>query len=420
MQENLRKSLVERFFRYLAVSSQSKEGVEEVPSSSGQMDLAKLLAEELKELDFIDVQVNQNAVAQGMLPARLHEAGKTVPAIAWICHMDTVDVGLSPEIKPILIENYQGGEIVQNQELGLRISPEENPEILDYIGDDLIVSDGQSVLGADNKAAIANVMTAMEYLQEHPEIEHGEIYLVFVPDEEVGLRGARCIDYDALAVDFAYTIDCCALGEVVLETFNAGSGLLKITGVTAHPMSSKNNLVNPIMVAHDFISLLNRAETPECTERKEGYIWVTDIHSDVLHCEIVLNIRDHSKEKYEAKKAYLAEAVKLTQVRHPKAKMELQLKDVYGNISDSITEDNQEAIKLLYQALDELEISAKTIAMRGGTDGSYVSTKGILTPNYFTGALNFHSSAEFLPLSSFTKSCQTTLKIIELAVANAK
>lgn len=417
---DLQTRLKERFFRYAAIESQSRNGTGKVPSTPGQWTLAERLAEDLKELGLQRIAINEHGVVQAHLPARLRGNLKNVPAIGFVCHLDTVDVGLSPAIFPVIIKNYQGGDICQNREKHIYISVEEHPELLEYIGEDIIVSDGTSVLGADNKAAIANVMTALEVIQEHPHLEHGDLYIAFVPDEEIGLRGAREIDFDQFAVDYAYTIDCCALGEVVCETFNAGSAELRITGVSAHPMSSKNNLVNPAMVAVDFINLLNRAETPEHTEGREGYIWVTGIRTDVLNGTVSLHIRDHSKEAYEAKKAYLQRAQEMTALRHPKAKIELEITDVYGNIADAVTPENRQCIDCLYQALEELHIPVKTIAMRGGTDGSYISTRGILTPNYFTGAHNFHSRCEFMPMGAVEKSCLVTLKLIELAVRDSE
>ncbi len=412
---NLQTRLKERFFRYVAVESQSREGADEVPSSPGQWTLARLLMCDLEALGLQGIAINEHCVVQAHLPARFHGSRKNVPSIGFVCHLDTVDVGLSPEIRPVLIHNYQGGDICQNREKQLYISVKDYPELMDYIGEDIIVSDGTSVLGADNKAAIANVMTVLEILREYPEIEHGDLYVAFVPDEEIGLLGSREIDFDKFPVDYAYTIDSCALGEVVYETFNAASAELRIRGISAHPMSSKNTLVNPVMVAVDFINLLKRAETPEHTEGREGYIWVTGMLSDVLICTVSLNIRDHDKKAFEAKKAYLEEALKITKLRHPKAEIELEIHDVYGNIADAVTPENRKCIDNLYRALEELQIPAKTIAMRGGTDGSYISTRGILTPNYFTGAHNFHSRCEFWPMESAEKSCLTTLKLIELA-----
>lgn len=412
---NLQERLKERFFRYVAIESQSRAGVDAVPSTPGQWTLARLLMEDLEALGMQGISINDHSVVQAHLPARLRESRKEVPAIGFVCHLDTVDAGLSPDVHPVLIRNYQGGDICQNRERELYIFVQEHPELLDYIGEDIIVSDGTSVLGADNKAAIANVMTALEILQEHPDIEHGDLYVAFVPDEEVGLRGSKAMDFVQFPVDYAYTIDCCALGEVVYETFNAGSAELQIRGISAHPMSSKNKLVNPVMVAVDFINLLNRAEMPEHTEGREGYIWFTGMHADVLDCTVSLHIRDHDKKAYEPRKAYLEEALRITKLRHPKAGLELKIQDVYGNIADAVTPENRQSIDNLYRALEELQIPAKTIAMRGGTDGSYISTRGILTPNYFTGAHNFHSRCEFLPMGSAEKSCLTTLKLIEIA-----
>lgn len=283
-----------------------------------------------------------------------------------------------------------------------------------YIGQDLIVSDGTSVLGADDKAAVANVVVALEVLAEHPEFPHGEIYVCFVPDEEIGLCGAKSMDFSRFPVDFAYTIDCCEQGELVYQTFNAGNGKLYITGVTAHPMSSKNNTVNPILIAHDFMNLLDRGETPEHTEKTEGYIWVTGIEGNQLNAVLQLNIRDHDREKYLAKKEYLKACTEMMKLRHPKAKLSLELEDDYSNIKDAITPENRKCVDYLFRAMESLDIVPLDIAMRGGTDGSFISTKGIPTPNYFTGAHNFHSSCEFMPMGAVENSCRMTLRLIEL------
>lgn len=430
--------LKELFFRYAAVESQSRAEAEEVPSSPGQWNLARLLAQDLEALGLQDIHLSEYCVLTAQLPSNMQihtpdklptlvpadseeqqKAQTNIPKLGWVCHLDTVDVGLSPEIHPVFVPNYQGGDICQQADQELYISAADHPELQDYLGQDLIVSDGSSVLGADNKAAIANIVCALEYLVQHPDFYHGDIYVAFVPDEEIGLRGVRKLDLGKFPVDFAYTIDCCALGELVYETFNAGSAELRIKGVTAHPMSAKNHLVNPLLVGVDFINLLNRAESPEHTEGREGYIWVTDFHADVLHAKLSFNIRDHSKAGYEAKKAYLQEALKLTQLRHPKAELDLQVEDVYSNIADAITDQNRQCLDNLYQAMEELGIEAKTLAMRGGTDGSYLSSQGLPTPNYFTGALNFHASSEFMPMKSVEQSCLTTLKLIEIAARPA-
>lgn len=269
-------------------------------------------------------------------------------------------------------------------------------------------------MGADDKAAIANVMVALETLANDKTIYHGDIHVCFVPDEEIGLLGAKAIDFEKFPVDFAYTIDCCEQGEVVYETFNAGSAEVYIKGITAHPMSAKGVLVNPTLVATDLVNSFDRMQTPEHTEGTEGYIWVTAINSNVSEARVNLVIRDHNKMLFEARKEQIKNAVEFLKLRHPKAVIELTMSDTYGNIADAIREDNKKCIDYIYQAMEELEITPKTIAMRGGTDGSFISTKGILTPNYFTGAHNFHSNCEFWPLGAAEKSCLMTLKLIEL------
>ena len=275
------------------------------------------------------------------------------------------------------------------------------------------------MLGADNKAALANVMTMLWVLQQDPAIPHGEIYIAFVPDEEIGLLGSKAMDLNRFPVDYAYTIDCCGKGELVYETFNAGTASLDITGVTAHPMSSKNNVVNPILAAVDFIDLLDRAETPEHTEKAEGFLWVNGMQADSLRAHVTISIRDHDLSKYNAKKAYLADCAGMIRKKYPRASVQLQIDDVYGNIRDAVTDENRGCIDDLFAAMRELGIRPDVIAMRGGTDGSYLSTKGILTPNYFTGAHNFHAVCEFLPMSSFELSCRVTLKLVELTVRKA-
>lgn len=406
----IKEKLQENFLSYVSIPSQSDEKNPNVPSSVGQLLLAQKLEKDLKDLGLVDIKINEFGVLQAKLPANTY---KTIPNIGWVCHLDTVDVGLLDKINPQVIKDYDGKDIILNEKKNIVFSTKENPEILSYIGDDIIVSDGRSVLGADNKAAIANVMTALWYLKENSDINHGNIYIAFVPDEEIGLRGVRKIDFDKFDVDFAYTIDCCAIGELVYETFNAASGVINIKGVSAHPMSAKGVLINPIMIAHDFISMLDRAKMPENTKGREGYVWITDIKSDVLNCRIDFNIRNHDKEKFENSKKYLINAIEVLKKRYKKAEITIEIEDTYANILDSVDENNKVAIENLKDIYQKLGIKAKIIPMRGGTDGSYLSTKGILTPNYFTGAHNFHSNKEFLPMDSFYKSLLVTLELMK-------
>lgn len=415
----LQNMLLNRFLRYLAVESQSNGESADVPSSQGQWNMANLLAEELEELGLKNISINDHAVVQAYLPASSEEKEKNIDKIGWVCHMDTVDVGLNPEIRPLVIENYRGQDFKKDGEKTSYLSVKDYPDLKNYIGRDLVITDGSSVLGADNKSAIANIMTALEIIVKENR-PHGDIFIAFVPDEEIGLRGARKINFENFPVDYAYTIDCCKLGELVYETFNAGSAMLYIKGRSAHPMSAKNILINPIMIAKDFMNLLDPARTPEHTEGREGYIWLTDMEANALEAKITMNIRDHDRDKYEAKKAYLNLAVDLLKNKYPEAGIRIEIEDTYSNIKDAVNDQNKPAIDLVYRAFQELDIEVNSIAMRGGTDGSYLSSKGILTPNYFTGAHNFHSRAEFLPMDDFEKSLLVTLKIIELSVKNAE
>lgn len=412
----MQEQLVERFYRYVSIPTQSNpNGGVKVPSTSGQWELAKLLQKECQEIGLVDLSLSSKCVLTGYLPANLPaECQRNIPAVGFVAHLDTVDVCLSPEVNPQMVKDYDGKNIVLNKQEDIVLTIEEHPEILKYVGQDIIVTDGTSVLGADNKAAIANVMTALSTLAANKELYHGDIYIAFVPDEECGLYGAKNMDFSKFPVDFAYTIDCCELGEVVYETFNAGSGKVTIHGVSAHPMSAKGVLVNPTLVAVDFINMFDRQQTPECTEGKEGYIWCQGFTSNQSTAVVSLNIRDHNKEKYEARKRLILENVEKLRQANPRAKVECIITDVYGNIADAVTDDNKKAIKYIYDAMKCLNITPNTIAMRGGTDGSFISTKGILTPNYFTGGHNFHSRFEFLPVPALEKSYQMTMQIIKL------
>lgn len=409
MQMDFKKELVERFLRYVAVPSQSDESVAAVPSTRGQRDYAALLFGELKEMGLADVSVDEHSIVYATLRGNVEGA----PAVGFVSHLDTVDVALSPEVHPQIIR-YEGGDVTLNAEKGIVLRLSEHPELKDYIGDEIIFTDGTSVLGADNKSAAANIMTMLSVLTSDPSIRHGEIRVAFVPDEEIGLRGSKLLDLERFKVDYAYTIDCCELGDIVYETFNAGSGKLRITGVTAHPMSSKGVLVNPLLVAHDFIAMFDRSQTPECTDGKDGYWWFTGIKSDPSVCTLSINIRDHDLASYKHRKQVILENVEKLRAMHPRAQIECELSDTYENIANHVSREDK-PVALIYRAFEELGIKAHTYAMRGGTDGSALSVKGLVTPNYFTGALNFHSYAEFLPLGAFEKSLRVTLKLVELS-----
>ena len=407
LNDDIKKFQIDSFFKYSSIPSQSNASVKTLPSSEGQMKLAKVLAEDLKTLGLINVVVNDNSIVTALLPKNKDN----IHSIGFVAHLDTVDIGLTGDVHAQILK-FEGNDLCLNKEKNIMFKVSEHPEIKNYINNDIIFSDGTSVLGADNKAAISTVMSALKYITDN-NIEHGDIYIAFVPDEEIGLLGSKQLDLNVFKPDFAYTIDSCEIGEVVYETFNAGSASIEIEGVTAHPMSAKGVLVNPILIAIDIANEFDRKQTPECTEKKEGYIWVQGISGNQRNASLKLNIRDHNKKLYEEKKAKIREAVEKHQKLEPRAKIELTIEDVYGNIADSVKEDKF-PIDVIYEAMKNLNIEAKTLSMRGGTDGSALSVKDLLTPNYFTGAHNFHSIYEFLPIPSFHKSLETTLEIIRI------
>ncbi|WP_416220928.1 peptidase T [Bdellovibrio sp. SKB1291214] len=407
---NLEKQLTERFFRYLAVSSQSDDSVSSLPSTPGQQKMAEMLAEELKALGLENIQIDSHATVTAIKPG----TKKGGPRIGFITHIDTVDVGLSPHIHPQILK-FTGEDVCLNKKENIWLRVSEHPEILPYKNQDIIFSDGTSVLGADNKAAVTVVMTLLENLGRDQ--EYGDIAVAFVPDEEIGLLGAKVLDLSRFDVDFAYTIDCCELGEVVYENFNAATAEVTLTGVTAHPMSAKGVLVNPILMSQDFIAEFDRNETPENTAGREGYIWFNWMSATQQEAKLSASIRDFDLNRFAARKNKFEDAAKIIAAKYPTAQVHLKITDTYSNISSALGTDRR-AIDLIFAGLQEIGVEPKVIPMRGGTDGAALSAKGILTPNYFTGALNFHSKYEFLPVSSFIKSYELTEKICLLAAKN--
>ncbi|UVO09910.1 peptidase T [Pectobacterium polonicum] len=407
MTNSLAHQLSNRFYRYLAVTSQSDASSTTLPSTPEQHEMARLLADELRALGLQDVVIDEHATVTALKPGNCPSA----PRIGFITHIDTVDVGLSPHIHPQTLR-FTGEDLCLNAEQDIWLRTAEHPEILPYVGQDIIFSDGTSVLGADNKAAVTVVMTLMENLTNAT--PHGDIVVAFVPDEEIGLRGAKALDLKRFDVDFAYTIDCCELGEVVYENFNAASAEIRFTGVPAHPMSAKGVLVNPLLMAHDFISQFDRQQTPEHTKGREGYVWFNDLTANANEAKLKASIRDFDLATFEQRKQQIAAIADKISAQYPTGSVTYTLTDIYSNISNAITDDRR-AIDLLFAALDTLGIEPKVTPMRGGTDGAALSAKGLLTPNFFTGAHNFHSRFEFLPVPSFVKSYEVALNLCLLA-----
>jgi tripeptide aminopeptidase len=404
---DIRNELIERFFRYLAIESQSDAESSALPSTRGQQRLAALLAGELRELGLDDVVLDDCATVTAVKRGTRTNA----PKIGFVAHLDTVDVGLSPVIRPQILL-FETQDLCLNPEKDIWFRVDEHPEIRGWEGQDIIFSDGTSVLGADNKAAVAVIMTLLARLD--PEVEHGDIFVAFVPDEEVGLRGAKALDLARFPCDFAYTIDCCEVGEVVIENFNAAEAEIEFTGVSAHPMSAKGILVNPLLMAMDFIAQFDRAETPERTEEREGYFWFKDLVANHTEARLKVSIRDFDRLGFERRKEQVAEAVEAIGSRYPTGRAKCHIIDTYHNIADHLDKDSR-ALALLFAALEALHIGPKLIPMRGGTDGAALSAKGLATPNFFTGAYNFHSRFEFLPVSAFEKSFEVARAICALA-----
>ncbi|WP_148249813.1 peptidase T [Raoultella terrigena] len=407
MSSPLAERLTQRFFRYLAISSQSDPRATTLPTTPGQHEMARELAQELRQLGLDDIEIDEHATVTAVKRGNVPGA----PRIGFITHIDTVDVGLAPDIHPQILR-FNGEDLCLNaqKEIWLRVA--EHPEILAYPGEEIIFSDGTSVLGADNKSAVTVVMTVLESLtQEH---RHGDIVVAFVPDEEVGLRGAKALDLSRFAVDFAWTIDCCELGEIVYENFNAAAAEIRFTGVTAHPMSAKGVLVNPLLMATEYISHFDRQQTPEHTAGREGYVWFNGIQGDQSSTLLQASIRDFDLDGFNRRKQQIGEVAAKIAARYPTAKVDYQVSDTYSNISNAIGEDRR-AIDLLFTAMESLGITPKPTPMRGGTDGAALSAKGLLTPNFFTGAHNFHSKFEFLPLRAFEASYHTAFALCLLA-----
>lgn len=390
---SIRAELTERFLRYVAIESQSDAAATTLPSTPGQQRLADLLAQELRDLGLSDVVVDDHATVTAV--KRGNRPG--APRIGFIAHVDTVDSGLSPVIRPQILR-FEGEDLCLNREQDIWLRVADHPEIARWRGADILFSDGTSVLGADNKAAVAIIMTLLARLG--PADSHGDIAVAFVPDEEIGLRGAKALDLARFPCDFAYTIDSCEVGEVVIENFNAAAGELIFTGVPAHPMSAKGVMVNPLLMAHDFIAAFDRAETPEHTEGREGYVWFIEMTANAGQAHLKLAIRDFDRQSFAQRKRRVAEVAEEIAGRYPTGRVSCSITDTYGNISDSLGDDRRPVDRLL-AAMKSLGVEPKLIPMRGGTDGAALSARGLPTPNFFTGAYNFHSRFEFLPIPAF-------------------
>lgn len=401
--------VVEKFIRYVQFDTKSDFSSEACPSTSKQLALGEALVKELKAIGLQDAEMDENGYVMATLPANMAEVTKT---IGFIAHMDTSPDMSGANVKPQFIENYDGGDILLNKEKNIVLSPKDFPDLKNYIGDTLITTDGTTLLGADNKAGIAEIIAAVEYLIQHPEIKHGTIKIGFTPDEEIG-RGADKFDVAKFNADFAYTVDGGPIGELEYENFNAAGAKIVIHGRNVHPGASKNKMKNSILIAMELHNMLPIAERPEYTEGYEGFYHLNNFNGDVEETALVYIIRDHFKDRFEKKKQLLIEAVAFLNQKYGEGTIDLQLKDQYYNMKEKI-EPVMEIVELAKKAMLAAGVAPNIKPVRGGTDGARLSYMGLPCPNIFTGGHNFHGRYEFISVAAMTKAVEVILKIVEL------
>ena len=392
--------VVERFLKYVTYNTQSDEESSTVPSTEGQLVFARALKEELEGIGLKEVSLDEKGYLMATLESNLGE-DKEVPTIGFIAHMDTSPDMSGENVKTQLIKNYDGGDIVLNEEEGIILSPLDFPELKDYVGRDIITTDGTTLLGADDKAGIAEIITAMEYLLENPEIKHGRIRIGFTPDEEIG-RGADFFDVKKFAADLAYTVDGGPLGELEYENFNAAAARISIKGTSVHPGTAKGKMVNSLLIASELINKLPAEETPAETEGYEGFYHLVSVKGNVEETKLYYIIRDFDKINFIKRKTNLEEIVQDLNKKYDRARIQLKITDQYYNMKE-IIENNKEIIDTAYQAMEEIGIRPLITPIRGGTDGARLSYMGLPTPNIFTGGHNFHGKYEFIPVFAMEK-----------------
>lgn len=402
------EKLIERLIRYAKIDTQSDFENDATPSTPGQWDLLAELEKEMKNIGLEEVEVDDHGYLFGTLPANTEEQR---PVIGFLAHVDTATDFTGKGVNPQRVENYDGKNISLNDKVAMRTA--DFPALQNYIGHTLITTDGTTLLGADNKAGIAEIMTAMEYLIEHPEIEHGKIRVGFTPDEEIG-RGPHKFDVARFGADYAYTMDGGPLGELQYESFNAASAKLTIHGTSVHPGSAKNKMVNAITVATRFQAEMPSDEVPEKTEGYEGFIHLNNFNGSVEQAVLQYIVRDFDKDKFEAKKRHMEQVAAGLQKEFGEQAIELELEDQYYNMREKI-EPVMEIVDQAEQAMKTLGLSPDIIPVRGGTDGSQLSYMGLPTPNIFTGGENYHGKFEFISAENMEKATQVIVEVAKIA-----
>lgn len=401
-------NVVDRFLKYVKFDTQSDEFTNLWPSTPGQMIFAQNLEEELRELGLSEISLDDNGYLMATLSAN---TDKPVPTIGFIAHLDTSPDLSGKHVKPRIIENYQGGDIVLNQEKEIVLSPREFPELDNYKGQALIVTDGNTLLGADDKAGIAEIITAVKYLKDHPEIVHGKIRVAFNPDEEIG-QGAHKFDVQKFGADWGYTMDGGEIGELEYENFNAAVARITFTGRNVHPGYAKHKMINSMRIANSFTSMLPRWETPEHTEGYEGFYHLISIEGNVEKTVVTYIIRDHDRDRFERRKKELEHLVRKVNNEFPNCAT-IDIKDQYYNMREKI-EPVMYVIDIAEEAMRNVGVTPHVVPIRGGTDGAQLSFKGLPCPNIFAGGLNFHGRYEFIPIPSMEKAVDVIVEIARL------
>lgn len=402
-------NIVERFLKYVSFDTQSAEDMNQTPSTDKQFALARYLKDELENLGLTDIELDDMGYLYATLPAN---CSKEIPTIGFISHMDTSPDCSGANVKPRIIRNYNGSDIILDEADNIITSPTKFPELLNHIGEDIIVTDGHTLLGADDKAGIAEIVQAMAFLQDHPEIKHGKIRIAFNPDEEIGL-GAHHFNVEKFDCKWAYTMDGGEIGELEYENFNAASAKINITGISVHPGYAKGKMINAARIATEFASLIPATETPETTVEYEGFYHLLGMEGNVERATLTYIIRDHNRLNFEKRKQFMQKTSEWLNEKYGTEIIKISVNDQYYNMREKV-EPMMHIIDIALEAMKEAGITPTVRAIRGGTDGAQLSFKGLPCPNIFAGGLNFHGPHEFLPIPSLKKASEVVVKICEL------
>lgn len=411
---NIHEKVTERLIRYAKINTQSDETSQSTPSTEGQWELANMLVDELKQIGMKDVTLDEHCYVMATLPANTDE---DIPTIGFLAHLDTATEFTGANVKPQVWENYDGNDLVLNEAKQIVMTTKENPELLNYVGHTLITTDGTTLLGADNKAGIAEIMTAMEYLIKHPEIKHGDIRIAFTPDEEIG-RGPHHFDVEKFNADFAYTVDGGPLGELQYESFNAAQAKVTFYGHNVHPGTAKGKMVNAVKIGFEYISQLPEREAPEYTEGYEGFYHLLSFSGDVEKASAHFIIRDFDRENFERRKNTMEMIAETLRKKYGGEAVELDINDQYYNMREKI-EPVIEIVAIAKEAMRAVGVEPVIKPVRGGTDGSQLSFMGLPTPNIFTGGENFHGKYEFISVQNMNKAVQVIVNISRLVAEKA-